>query len=225
MEVVDLPVPRYKPMLASTGAIRGDEADFAFEPKMDGWRATVSVAAGRLLVRTRNGHDVTSSVPELGSLSEQFFGRSVVLDGELVAHKGTPSSFYRLSGRMAAKRPSAVDTARQRTPATFVALDVLWHDGDVTGVPYTERRQLLESFELAGPAWCTVSSFPGRRRRALRSVHGPRARGARGEAAHLHLRARRAVQALGEGEVHGMVRRPRPAPARQAVSAARRISW
>ena len=161
MVVVDLPVPRYKPMLASAGAIRGDAEEYAFEPKMDGWRATVSVAAGKLLVRTRNGHDVTGSVPELRPLEEAFFGRSVVLDGELVAHKGTPSSFYRLSGRMAAKRPSAVDTARQRTPATFVAFDVLWHDGDLTALPYAERRELLESFELAGPAWCTVSSFPG----------------------------------------------------------------
>ena len=159
--MVDLPVPRYRPMLASAGAIRGEADHYAFEPKMDGWRATVSVAAGRLLVRTRNGHDVTASLPELEPLGTCFFGRSVVLDGELVAHKGTPSSFYRLSGRMAAKRPAAVDQARQRTPATFVAFDVLWHDGDVTDLPYTERRRLLESFELAGPAWCTVSSFPG----------------------------------------------------------------
>lgn len=161
MGPVNLPVPRYKPMLASAGAIRGDAADYAFEPKMDGWRATLSVAAGRLVVRTRNGHDVTASVPELQPLERAFFGRSVVLDGELVAHKGTPSSFYRLSGRMAAKRASAVDTARQRTPATFVAFDVLWHDGDVTRLPYTERRKLLESFELAGPAWCTIAAFPG----------------------------------------------------------------
>lgn len=158
---MDLPVPRYKPMLASAGTIRGDAAEYAFEPKMDGWRATASVAAGRLLVRTRNGHDVTTSVPELRRLEEAFFGRSVVLDGELVAHKGTPSSFYRLSGRMAASRAAAADTARQRTPVTFVAFDVLWHDGDVTPLPYSERRTLLESFGLSGSAWCTISTFPG----------------------------------------------------------------
>ena len=158
---MDLPLPRYKPMLASAGVIRGDAEDYAFEPKMDGWRATVSIAAAKHQVRTRHGNDVTSSVPELGDLRHAFFGRSVVLDGELVAHKGTPSSFYRLSGRMSAKRESAVASAQQRTPATFVAFDVLWYDGDVTGLPYTERRALLESFGLSGPAWCTVSSFPG----------------------------------------------------------------
>lgn len=34
-------------------------------------------------------------------------------------------------------------------------------DEDLTRRPYTERRELLESFELAGPAWCTISAFPG----------------------------------------------------------------
>jgi bifunctional non-homologous end joining protein LigD len=159
--VADLPLPRYKPMLASAGAIRGAADDYAFEPKMDGWRAIVSVAAGRLVVRTRNGHDVTASVPELQPLEAALWGRSLVLDGELVAHKGTPSSFYRLSGRMAARRPAVVDAARRRTPATFVAFDVLWDDGDVTAEPYTDRRCRLEALDLAGPAWCTVSSFPG----------------------------------------------------------------
>lgn len=94
-------------------------------------------------------------------MSDALFGRSVVLDGELVAQEGTPSSFYRLSRRMAARRPASVDTARARTPATFVAFDVLWLDGDITALPYQRRRRLLEELGLSGPAWCTVSSFPG----------------------------------------------------------------
>lgn len=154
-------VPRYKPMLASAGAIRGDADEWSFEPKLDGWRATVSVVAGRLTVRSRNGHDVTASVPELRPLEDAFGGRSAVLDGELVAHDGNPRSFYRLSGRMAAKRPATVAAAMARTPASFAAFDVLYLDGDVTHLPYRERRKLLESLEFAGPAWCTVSTFPG----------------------------------------------------------------
>jgi bifunctional non-homologous end joining protein LigD len=148
-------------MLASGGAIRGDADDYCFEPKLDGWRAMVSVAGGRVEVRTRNGHDVTVALPELEPLAGAFFGCSVVLDGELVAHSGDPRSFYRLSGRMAARRSTAVEAARARTPATFAAFDVLWCDGDVTGHTYVERRELLESFKLQGAAWCTVSSFPG----------------------------------------------------------------
>ena len=163
MVAVDLPVPRYRPMLASSGLIRGEATQWAFEPKLDGWRAMVTIVAGKLKVSTRHGNDVTSSVPELQSLSETdaFFGRSVVLDGELVAHDGKPSSFYRLSGRMAARNPGTVATAAARTPASFVAFDVLWNDADVTKEPYRFRRSLLESFALSGPSWCAVSSFEG----------------------------------------------------------------
>ena len=148
-------------MLASAGAIRGDASEYAFEPKFDGWRAMVSVASGKVAVSTRTGRTVTGSVPELGGLAEALFGRSVVLDGELVAHRGTPSSFYRVGGRMAAKRPVAIEVARARTPLTFVAFDVLWLDGDVTGERYEDRRKMLESLELQGRAWCTTTSFEG----------------------------------------------------------------
>ena len=154
-------MPRYKPMLASSGAIRGDATDYAFEPKFDGWRAMVSVASGRVAVSTRTGRTVTGSVPELEGIAESFFGRSAVLDGELVAHRGTPSSFYRVGGRMAAKRPEAIEVARSRTPLTFVAFDLLWLDGDVTREPYADRRRMLEGLALQGPAWCTTTSFEG----------------------------------------------------------------
>ena len=153
--------PRFKPMLASAGAIRGEADAYAFEPKLDGWRAVVSVTSSGVEVRTRHGRDVTEAVPELAGLAAAVGERSVVLDGELVAHRGTPSSFYRLSGRMSARRPVAVDAARARTPVTFVVFDVMWLDGDLTARPYGERRRRLVELELQGPAWCTVSSFPG----------------------------------------------------------------
>jgi bifunctional non-homologous end joining protein LigD len=161
MEAMSEAPPRFKPMLASAGAIRGEADAYAFEPKLDGWRAIVTVGSDRVVVRTRHGRDVTASVPELAGLVAAVGNRRVVLDGELVAHRGTPSSFYRLSGRMAARRPVAVDAARARTPVTFVAFDVLWLDGDVTALAYRDRRHRLETLELQGPAWCTVSSFPG----------------------------------------------------------------
>ena len=52
-----VPVPRYKPMLALAGAIRGTAEEYSFEPKLDGWRALVSVSDGAVSVRTRNDHD------------------------------------------------------------------------------------------------------------------------------------------------------------------------
>ena len=154
--------PRYRPMLAASGPIPGEPDDWAFEPKWDGWRATVTSWDGQLVVRTRTGRDVSDTTPELAALTGSFEGRSVVLDGELVAHRGTPSSFYRLSGRMAARRPVAVAVHARRTPLTFVAFDVLYLDGqDRTRCSYRERRAALEALELRGPAWCTSPSWPG----------------------------------------------------------------
>ena len=45
-------LPIIEPMLASSGPIPGTADEWAFEPKMDGWRAMVYVADGWLMVRT-----------------------------------------------------------------------------------------------------------------------------------------------------------------------------
>jgi bifunctional non-homologous end joining protein LigD len=104
---------------------------------------------------------VTAAVPELAPLLDAVDGHSVVLDGELVAGAGTPGSFYRISGRMAARRDDAVSRQRLRTQLTFVPFDLLWLDGDLTGEPFHERRAALEALALRGPAWCTSPSWPG----------------------------------------------------------------
>jgi bifunctional non-homologous end joining protein LigD len=93
-----------EPMLASTGAIAAPASDWASEPKLDGWRVLVYVDA-RLEVRTRGGHNVAASVPELEPLVDVLDGRAAVLDGELVARDGRPWTFYRLGPRLAALRP------------------------------------------------------------------------------------------------------------------------
>ena len=154
-------LPRYSPMLASTGPITGTMEDWAFEPKLDGWRALVYVD-GSLMVRTRNDGDITSSVPELSPLANALTGHHVVLDGELVAQQGRPFDFYRLGPRLAARNTVAVTRGQQRTSISFVAFDLLQlGSDDLTGLPYVARRARLDELNLIGSAWCTVSSFPG----------------------------------------------------------------
>jgi ATP-dependent DNA ligase len=59
-----------------------------------------------LTVRSRNGHDITTAVPELAPMAEQLAGRSVVLDGELVARQGRPWDFYGLGAGLEHGPPS-----------------------------------------------------------------------------------------------------------------------
>ena len=144
-------------MLASSGRIKADPGDYSSEPKLDGWRAVVTVAEGRTVVRTRHGYDISDRATELAQLSDHLAGRSVVLDGELVAYKGLPHNFYKLGGRIASKRPTAKS---RRVPLTFVAFDVLWLDGeDVTARTYLDRRALLNGLAVRGPAWTTAPAY------------------------------------------------------------------
>ena len=149
--------PPVQPMLASSGSLSETGDDWAFEPKLDGWRAMVYISHDALMVRTRSGRDVTANIPEIRSICEFGGGRELLLDGELVADQGLPNSFYRLGPRMASRSPAA---KAFQTPVTFVAFDLLWLDGDCKGAPYVERRAALEALGFSGTAWCTAPSFP-----------------------------------------------------------------
>ena len=135
-----------------------DQGVWAFEPKWDGYRALGHVVGGGLALRSRNGVDMAGWFPELGGLAGALGEHAAVLDGEVVAFdaEGRPS-FEALQQRMASR------VGRRRGAAvTYLVFDLLWLDGRLlTGLPYAERRRLLEELEVAGPAWQTVGSFPG----------------------------------------------------------------
>ena len=138
-----------EPMLASPGRALGD-GGWAFEPKLDGWRALVHVAGGTVTVYSRPGRNVTGSVPELAGIADAV-PPGTVLDGELVSGSGNAASFYRL-GAVLATRPEL-----RRAPVTFVAFDLLRLDGrPVVALPCEQRRRLLADLDFAGAAWCTV---------------------------------------------------------------------
>jgi ATP-dependent DNA ligase len=143
---------RFNPMLAGNRPARIPAAVWAFEPKLDGWRALAYID-GRLTVRTRNGRDVTDHLPDLAGLADNI-GRRCVIDGELVAGTGLQQDFYRVAP-LVARRPD-----RSRRALTFVAFDILWLDDQPTvRQPYRARRKLLEGLRLSGEAWATVPAF------------------------------------------------------------------
>lgn len=145
-------LPAVRPMLAGTGLPTTTLDDWAVEPKLDGWRALVSVESGRLRVRTRRGSDITDAVPELADLGG--CGHDLVVDGELCARGGRMEDFAGLSGRLAG-RPRATSAT-----VAFVVFDLLWLDGaDFMREPYVRRRARLGELDLA-PA-SLVPSFPG----------------------------------------------------------------
>jgi len=110
---------------------------WSYELKWDGFRALVSTEEG-LAVRSRRGWDMTSVLPELRVLPE-----GLVLDGELVAWKGSEPHFPFVCRRVLNRDMSV--------PLTFVIFDLLRRDGvDLTGRPYDERRSELGELRLDG---------------------------------------------------------------------------
>jgi bifunctional non-homologous end joining protein LigD len=153
-----------KPMLAVLrDDVPSDDDKWAYEFKWDGVRATVYIEGGRPRVLSRNDRDVTGSYPELRALAASMSARQVVLDGEVVAmdEQGRPS-FGALQSRMHVTNAAQVRRLAEMTPVTYLVFDVLHLDGrSLLDLPYVDRRQILESLELAGPSWQTPPHFPG----------------------------------------------------------------
>ncbi|MBV9411522.1 MAG: non-homologous end-joining DNA ligase [Acidimicrobiia bacterium] len=129
------------------------DESYAYEFKWDGVRALTYVRNGEAHVESRNLLDVTGQYPEVAGVADKLAGRTAVLDGEIVAlaKKGRPS-FQLLPGRM--HIGSAVEVQRRmvETPVAYLVFDVLYLDGNSTmRLPYTERREVLESLPIAGP--------------------------------------------------------------------------
>jgi bifunctional non-homologous end joining protein LigD len=131
--------------------------------KWDGVRAVVYVEGGRARAMSRNDIDMTAAYPELREMAASLGSRPVVLDGEIVAldARGRPS-FERLQPRMHVGNATQIRRLAASTPVTFMAFDVVHLDGrQTTGLPYTERRRLLESLQLQGRSWQTPPAWFG----------------------------------------------------------------
>jgi len=161
------------PMLATAGALPGpaEDAQWGYETKWDGARVLAFVEDGGVRLRSRNDLDVTVSYPELAGLAAALGKRRVVLDGEVVAFgtDGRPS-FARLQKRMHVGRPADARRLSGTDPIRYLAFDLLSIDGRATlGLPYAERRRLLEDLALDGAGWQCPRYFAGNGPAVLRA--------------------------------------------------------
>jgi bifunctional non-homologous end joining protein LigD len=153
-----------QPMMAVLAAgLPRDDGRYGFEFKWDGIRAVCFRDGRGLRLVTRNQKDVTHRYPELRTLGERPGSRPAVLDGEIVAFddRGRPS-FEQLQRRMGLTGESDVRRVAAEVPVAYLLFDVIYLDGQLlTGRPYTDRRRVLESLQLAGPHWQTPPFHAG----------------------------------------------------------------
>jgi bifunctional non-homologous end joining protein LigD len=155
-----------RPMLATLGELppASEDAGFGYEMKWDGARAVVYADSDQVRIVSRNDREITASFPELHGLGDALRAHRVVLDGEIVAFASATGqvSFAALQSRLHVQNATRIQRLTQQVPVAYYAFDVLYRDGHMTlGLPYRERRRLLESLELPGPHWDTPPYVAG----------------------------------------------------------------
>jgi bifunctional non-homologous end joining protein LigD len=132
----------YRPMLAIDAPKPPKGDHFDFEVKFDGFRCGAIIEAGRLRLMSRQGTNFTGWFPELADLASGVASAEALLDGEVIAGAGDVESFNTLLRRARLRGRST----QNALPVSFVAFDLLWHDGaDLTQQPLEERRTQLRA--------------------------------------------------------------------------------
>ena len=166
----------YRAMLASPGKEEDlDRIGYVFEPKLDGTRALCYKDGGIRFINRRD-RDITERYPEL-DISSSIRARDCVLDGEIVVFDDTGNPSFRLLQKREQTSPSVYHLRSRQHPSTYVVFDILNHDGqDLTSLPLSERRIVLESVVTEGPSLRKiVQTMEGRKLWALildRGVEG-----------------------------------------------------
>ncbi|RMB81717.1 ATP-dependent DNA ligase [Streptomyces shenzhenensis] len=139
---MDLPVmPPVKPMLAKS--VASIPPDLHYEAKWDGFRAIVFRDGPEVELGSRTGKPLTRYFPELVAALKERVPERCVLDGEIVIALNGRLDFDALTERIH-PADSRVRTLAERTPASFVAFDLLaLDDASLLDVPLTDRRALL----------------------------------------------------------------------------------
>jgi len=139
---VTLPLePPLKPQLALTRKQLPLGEEWAYEQKLDGFRAIVFVDGEDAYIQSRGGKALARYFPELSFPPGRY-----VLDGELVIRDADGNlEFDALQSRIHPAESRIALLARE-IPAGYVAFDLLAEgDESLLGVPFGERRARLEA--------------------------------------------------------------------------------
>ncbi|HEY8638066.1 MAG TPA: ATP-dependent DNA ligase [Solirubrobacteraceae bacterium] len=133
--------PPVLPQLARSRAALPAGDGWAYEPKWDGFRAIAFVDGDDVYLQSRNGKPLRRYFPELAFPEGQY-----VVDGEIVIFGEGGRQEFGLLGERIHPAASRIAMLAEKTPARFVAFDVLASGGEeLLGLPFTQRREALEA--------------------------------------------------------------------------------
>jgi bifunctional non-homologous end joining protein LigD len=134
-----------------------------FEIKFDGFRALARVDGGSVSLTSRTKNDMTSKFPDIVHELESLALPDCLLDGEIVALDG--------KGRSSFQSLQAYDIKKEKVVLCYYGFDVLHLAGrDVTGLPLTERKQLLQEMLPPSDTIRYSASLEGEVKRLLKNA-------------------------------------------------------
>jgi ATP-dependent DNA ligase len=151
---VSLPLePPIKPQLALTRKELPLGEEWAYEQKLDGFRAIVFVDGEDSYVQSRGGKALSRYFPELSFVPGRY-----VLDGELVIRDADGNLEFDALQERIHPAESRIKLLSREIPVSYVVFDLLAEgDESLIEVPLAERRERLEA--LAGEKGLELSKL------------------------------------------------------------------
>lgn len=165
--------PPIAPQLALTRKQLPEGEEWAYEQKLDGFRAIVFVDGEHAYIQSRGGKDLTRYFPELSFAPGRY-----VLDGELVIRDAEGNLEFDALQQRIHPAESRINLLSKEIPAGYVAFDLL-AEGDeaLLDTPFGERRARLEALaKQTGVELSNLSPDPEQAEQWLRRTEGTMAK-------------------------------------------------
>jgi bifunctional non-homologous end joining protein LigD len=125
-------LPKIDPIVPIVRPTPFNDPAWLFEPKYDGFRGLLHLTRDSCTLYSKRGNAMDRFRGLAEELRAELPGRSVILDGEIVAIDD--------DGRI-----NFLELMRRRGTLAYAAFDLLWLDGhDLRGLPLTQRKKRLE---------------------------------------------------------------------------------
>lgn len=137
------------PMLTRSADLPPAGPEWIHEIKWDGYRILVRILGGEVTLWSRNGLEWTDRMPEVRDALATLGSREAVLDGEVIAGRGTRADFNTLQTALKHGTSDAL---------SYIAFDLLHLDGyDMRAMPLVDRKAALKQVIDASPGFVGYS--------------------------------------------------------------------
>ncbi|HET7511042.1 MAG TPA: ATP-dependent DNA ligase [Solirubrobacterales bacterium] len=161
--------PPIKPQLALTRKALPTGEEWAYEPKLDGFRAIVFVDGDEAYIQSRGGKPFNRYFPELSFAPGRW-----VLDGELVIRDADGNLEFDAMQERIHPAQSRIELLSKEIPASYIVFDLLAEGDEVLCErPLRERRERLAAIaETAGLELTPLTPDAEQAERWLGSIEG-----------------------------------------------------